>query len=129
MNPGSRVVFGIKAAEKIRTTVQRVEKMVQGQNQDYRPRAVIAGIGPGQLCVTNGPITARSGTTAGGGNVALWTSTNGSLTTQNDANGNPIIMHVYSLSSTNGGIANGVFAVVTLVINSDTYITTLDCGN
>jgi hypothetical protein len=72
--------------------------------------------------VTDGTITARSGTTPGTGNVTLY-GWNGSALV---SIGQDVV--VWSISSTTGGIPTGTYCIV-LRIYDAYWLISVDCGN
>jgi hypothetical protein len=74
------------------------------------------------IVVTDGTITARSGTTPGSGTVFTTTWNGSVLTTTTNT------FTVYNISSTTGGIATGVYGVMVKIMGSY-WLITLDCGN
>ncbi len=74
------------------------------------------------IAVTNGTITARSGATPGTGDVDLYGWDGTTLLTLSRT------VPVQSISSTSGGIPDGVYCIV-IQIFEDYWLVTADCGN
>ncbi len=84
---------------------------------------VSSGSNSKQLAVTDGAITARSGTTAGTGTVFLTTFDGTDITTTAET------LDVFNFSSTTGGIATGTYVWVQQDDGGNYWITAVDCGN
>ncbi len=76
----------------------------------------------GFLAKTDGTITARSGTTLGGGNVFLTTISGTTITVTSTS------IAVLNFSSTTGGIATATYVWVEEDDSGNLFITAVDCG-
>ncbi len=78
---------------------------------------------PGFLAKTDGAITARSGTTLGGGDVFLTSISGTTITVETDT------VDVLNFSSTTGGIPDATYVWVEQDADGNYFITSVDCGN
>ncbi len=97
--------------------------MVQNDAGTFLRLANVSG-GPIQVAVTNGTITARSGTTPGAGNVHL-ADYDGTILVVDTSEDVPVLY----ISSTTGGIPTGIYVQIAQDAAGNNWIVSVDCGN
>jgi hypothetical protein len=116
-----RINFGLKAANRIKAAVLRVENSPYPKETRSRQYPVMSASGGFPAQVGSGGISARIGTNAGSGIVWPHTSVGGVMTNTNTST------TAYSISSTGGGIATNTW-VLCSYRGSDLHIDAIDCA-